>query len=640
MTVRTRILLSLGVLGALAGVAAAQPVDFSLKVSPTTGTLHDDFIVTVQLSVRGVNGPDRYWPPDFGDFVVTDQRTQQSTQWSFDPARGQEIRSVEVRRYRVKPQRAGRLKIGAARIRLDGKDYTTQDVWVQVAAGSQGVAPGVGGMGGATPGGSAGGPVPGGPVPGGPVPGGPMPGGVTPPGFVPPAPDTTESTFLHAVVDRSKVVVGEQVTVTWLLYTRSDILKFEPKPAKLDGFWVETLYEPRSYFSYQEATVGGRQYAVATVAKKALFPTKSGTLTIPPYEASVATMYTSFGAPLELVSNPIRIEVEPLPGGAPAGFDPAYVGAFTVEATVDRPQVAAGESLTLALVVRGAGAIRRTPVPALEIDGIQVHPPRDFEERVDTAGDVVRGERRYLYLLTPQKTGRLEIPPIEIPYYDPGRRRYETARTDPIALTVTGDFSQLGGGGQAGLENVIGKDIRPLREAPSLTARVAAGLHETRVFPILLGVPPLAFLLVVVVDKLRERLRRETPRARLRRARGRARKRLRVAELHIRGGRAGKFFGEIARVLNEHIEEKVGEPVSAMTRDQLREFLVRHNFPADTIEALVRELENCDFARFAPSASGPGEMRAAMRRARALLQAIEKVRTPPRRSAPGEEAAA
>jgi len=70
----------------------------------------------------------------------------------------------------------------------------------------------------------------------------------------------------------------------------------------------------------------------------------------------------------------------------------------------------------------------------------------------------------------------------------------------------------------------------------------------------------------------------------------------------------------------------VGEPVSAMTRERLREYLTMRGFPEETVDALARELENCDFARFAPSASGPGEMRAALRRVRALLGAIERVR--------------
>src|SRR5262249_22741514 len=149
---------------------------------------------------------------------------------------------------------------------------------------------------------------------------------------------------------------------------------------------------------------------------------------------------------------------------------------------------------------------------------------------------------------------------------------------------------------------------------------------QSRTFLVALGLPMALWVLILVGDRVRERLRRQTPRARLRRARGRARKRLRLAEVHIRGGRAGKFFGEVSRVLQEHIEERVGEPVAALTRDQLRDLLTRPGSPEETVDALVRELENSDFARFAPSASGPGEMRAALRRVRALLGAIERVR--------------
>src|SRR5262249_20879007 len=147
------------------------------------------------------------------------------------------------------------------------------------------------------------------------------------------------------------------------LYTRSDVLKFEPKAPRLDGFWVETLFEPQSYFTYHEEVVGGREYSVATIAKRALFPTKPGKLVIPRYEAEVSTLYTSFAAPLNLQSPEIAIEVQPLPPGAPPGFDPAYVGNFSVEASVDRDAVPAGESLKLALKVTGAGAVRRQRIP-------------------------------------------------------------------------------------------------------------------------------------------------------------------------------------------------------------------------------------------------------------------------------------
>jgi hypothetical protein len=99
-----------------------------------------------------------------------------------------------------------------------------------------------------------------------------------------------------------------------------------------------------------------------------------------------------------------------------------------------------------------------------------------------------------------------------------------------------------------------------------------------------------------------------------------------VAEIHIRGNRPAKFFGELARVLYDHIEERTGQSVLSMTRDELRGFLKDRGFQPDTIQEIDQTLETFDFARFAPSAAGPGEMRAQMRKLRDLLRTIEKTR--------------
>jgi hypothetical protein len=595
----------------LPALAAAQEVEFTLKATPLVGNQDEVFTVVVQQVVHGVDAPDRYYPPELRDFTIVDQQSQQSTQWVLDPRHGQQIMNVVTRWYRLKAQRTGKLRVGEAKILFGGQEKTTKPVVIEVLPpGKQaptGVDPNAPGAAAQPQGNSNANVAP----------------GFTPPDLANPAP-----TFIHAVADRTKVFAGEQVTVSWLLYTRSDVLKFEPKPPRLDGFWAETLFEPQNYFTYHEESVGGRDYSVAVIAKRALFPTKAGKVTIPRYEAEVSTLYTSFAAPLHLASPEITIDVEPLPAGAPPGFDPAYVGNFSLEASVDRDAVAAGESLTLALKVSGAGAIRRAAVPPLVLDGFDVTPRKDFGQRVDTSGDILRGERRYTYLLTPLRAGKVAIPSITIPFFDPGAAKYDLAKTDPIPVMVIGDPAALrkGPSGQSAGENVIGREIRPLREDPAISSRMVARFYHSRLFLGALALPMVAWLLVVLVDWLRERLRRETPRARLRRARGRARRRLRVAELHIRGNRAGKFFGELARVLQEHIEERVGEPVAALTREKLRELLQTRGFPDDTVDALVHELENCDFARFAPSASGPGEMRSALRRVRALLGAIERVR--------------
>jgi BatD DUF11 like domain len=597
-----RAIVILAFLLAPATALAAPPVEFTLQVTPSTGTVDDEFIATVQIAIKGVNGAERFWEPDWGDFMVTDKREQQSTQWSYDPQAGQEIRSVEVRRFLLKARRAGKLRIGEAKLKVDGVEYKTKPLVVQVNPGGGGT--------------SAAAPDPNNPN------AAPSPSSGN---YPPPDSSIVAPTFIHVVADRTKVRVGEQITVTWLLYTRSEVLKYEPKPPRFDDLWVETLYEPQNYLNYSEEVVGQRTYAVAVLAKRAIFPTKAGKLAIPAFRADVATMATPFGSPLRLSSKEVPIEVEALPPGAPAGFDPGLVGQFQIEAGIDRDNVPAGESVELSLTLRGEGAIRRTKIPSISVDGFDVYPPRDFQEHVDTSGDKVRGERRFSYVLTPNKGGTLPLGPIQIPYFNTATGRYDVARSDLMKVKVVGDPAQLAGAGSS-RENVISRDIRPPHELGAASSRFWSDLHRSRLFWVGLATPGFAFLGVILVDFLRQRMRRETPRARLRRARGRARKRQKLAEVHIRGNRPAKFFGEIAHMLNEHVEERVGEPIAALTRDQLRQLLSERGFPAEVINQLVTELEACDMARFAPTAAGPGEMRAALRRAQDLLRAIEKVR--------------
>jgi hypothetical protein len=564
--------------------------------------------------VPGVAGTERYWHPDFGVFEVGATQIKQGTSTMLDPVRGQQIRTTILRRYELRPTRGGRLRIRPAKIRLGGKEYETESVLIQVGPAS----------GLATPDPGAG---------PGPAPDPTAAGSVGVPGFVPPDPDLRdEEMFIHVVADKKEVYVGEQVTMTWLIYTRSEILKFEPKPPSLTGLWPEILYEPDAYFTYHETTVGNAPFVVAIVSKRALFPTQAGRLEVKPFRAKVASLSSSPGASLNLVSRPLTIRVKPLPSGAPPGFDPTYVGSFAVESSVDRNQIEASESLTLVVKVSGEGAIRRTEAPKLTFPGFSFRVPRDTQDSVDVSTGLVRGERVYRYWTTPEQGGQLTIPPIELPYFDPQSGSYKVASSRPIPILVRGDPGKLARPAEGdGRENVIPRDIRLIHEGAEISSRALPQLYRSRWFWGLAILPPLAFALVLAVDRLRQQLKKETPRSRLRRARGRARKRFRVAEIHLRGNRPAKFFGELARVLYDHIEERLGQPVQSMTRDELRRFLAEKGFEPVTVGLIDHSLEGFDFARFAPTAAGPGEMRAQLRQLKDLLRRIEKTRLAGRR---------
>jgi hypothetical protein len=219
------------------------------------------------------------------------------------------------------------------------------------------------------------------------------------------------------------------------------------------------------------------------------------------------------------------------------------------------------------------------------------------------------------------------MPAVELPYFDPAAGAYAVTRSRPIPVLVRGDPRTLGlTDGSQGHENVVPRDIRLIHQTSGLSSRVLPGLYGSRWFWPLAAVPAFIFGLVLLVDRLRQRLKKETPRSRLRRARGRARSRFRVAEIHIRGNRPAKMFGELARILYDYLEERTGQSVLSMTRTELSTFLGGKGFEPGLVGDIGESLDAFDQARFAPTEIGPGEMRAEVRKLRELLKRIERTR--------------
>jgi len=584
-------------------IAHADGVKFEARLAMENVTLDQEIELTVTLERDGSQVFESYRAPQPpADLDLIHSGTSQQMQMSFVNGR-QSMRMVEEHQYLFKARKKGSFTIGSASVKVAGQTLTTRPVTVHVA------------------------PVPKNAISTAPPPGAPVTQGVQPP------PDTlqgTEDLYIDARLDKPKVYVGEQVTASWRLYTRSDILNYrslaEPKH---EDFWSEDLFVGRGPTAWDRQIVKGTQYAVALLLKKALFPLKAGKLSITPLETEATTLQSAFYANASATrrSTPLTVEVMPLPAdGRPAGFDPVNVGQYDLLGAIDRTSVKAGEALTFRVTVKGIGNVRNVKLPRLDkLDGFKAYEPT-AKETLDK-GDLVRGEKTYTYLLMPTRGGALTLPAIELAYFDPTVGRYAIARTQPISITVEGDPGKVDTTASApSQDNVLGPQIRPIRSGDRLRTHLGESLWRGRFWWIVLATPPGLWLLTLVGDAIRRRLSRETAGSKRRRARRSARRRLRVAEYHIKAQRPSAFFGECARVIYEHLEYRLGHKVEALTLGELRPHLLQSGFSKETTEACVRELENCDFARFAPSASGPGEMRAALRRVRNLLGWIERAR--------------
>lgn len=131
---------------------------------------------------------------------------------------------------------------------------------------------------------------------------------------------------------------------------------------------------------------------------------------------------------------PVRLEVEPTPAeGRPEGFE-GVVGPLGAQRSVTPRSVALGESVHVAVMVRGEGNLWDLSAPYAPAD----FPDAElFAER--PALHVLRGvrlslRRHFVYDVVPLHAGPLRIPELRLPYYDPAESRYRVA-TSP-ALTV------------------------------------------------------------------------------------------------------------------------------------------------------------------------------------------------------------
>ena len=120
------------------------------------------------------------------------------------------------------------------------------------------------------------------------------------------------------------------------------------------------------------------------------------------------------------------------------GRPPTFIGAagseFSIETTLDTQECQAGDPVTLTVEITGDGAANR--IRSLRPESLR---PLEADFRVHTEPSrtqSISGGRRFEYLIRPRHDGTLEIPALEIAYFDLTSRQYKTVASDPLPIRV------------------------------------------------------------------------------------------------------------------------------------------------------------------------------------------------------------
>ncbi|HZW38981.1 MAG TPA: BatD family protein [Ignavibacteriaceae bacterium] len=453
--------------------------------------------------------------------------------------------------------------------------------------------------------------------------------------------DVSDDIFMRATVDKNTVYNGEQVTLTYKLYSR---LRFAANMSisKLpfyQGFWTEEIETPQR-IQFNTEVYNGKQYMVGTLKKAALFPNQSGKLKLLPFEITVPVEVRkkrqnrsndpferffddSFFGMTETVeqkirSNEITINVLPLPDkNVPASFKGA-VGEFTLKSTLDKKQPLTNEPLILKLEIAGQGNIKLIETPELHLStGIDQYDPKESEDIVK--GEYIAGTKIIEYYLVPRTIGEKTIPSIEFSYFDPSQKKYVTLSSPEYPINVQK-------GNKEYVDNnteELGNDIKGIKDGETALKLRGSYIFNNPAYWLSGVLPALALAFFVIKKRKYEKFRADIVRFKYTQAEKIARKKLKNAEILMKNNDPEGFYTEISQALYGYLEDKFHINQAEFTLEKALN-LLEENKIADSIRNEVKDsIEKCEFIRFAPHNNGISEMNNMYNRFTHIIISIE-----------------
>ena len=428
----------------------------------------------------------------------------------------------------------------------------------------------------------------------------------------------SKSLFARASVSKSNPYQGEQVIVTYKIYTQVPLSQYAiDKLPGNRGFWAEDLSEGGQIKQYEE-TVGDRRYQVAEIRRGALFAQESGNLTIEPLDLNVLAMVQRqrrrtgtildlfddpFFSAREAVERPLRtnriqVKVKPLPA-APDGFSGA-VGRFDVQGGLSLDRVKANEAVSYRITVSGSGNLMLINAPTPDFPNVfEVYDPQ-IDDNIKKGDNGISGSRTFEWVLIPRTQGKYTIPSMDFVFFDPSTGRYVTKTIAPQTIEVEkGDARNIAHTGSKDDVRLLNSDINYLRPTGRLQP-LRAEDHAGPLFWIVAALIVLAIAATILLVRRRQAAEQDVAGMRMKRAVRLARKRLKRAEAHLHDADSNAFYEEIYRAIWGCLSDKYNIPLSTLSRDTVTQCLVDKQVPAEQQERIMKVLQEVDLARFAP----------------------------------------
>src|SRR5437899_6266210 len=298
--------------------------------------------------------------------------------------------------------------------------------------------------------------------------------------------------FAELIVPKKVAYVGEIVPVQIRMGFDPRVRPrlIEPPEITGQGFTAQKLQQS----GQGSETINGRPYDVVTyktaiaaarAGKFEIGPVKAKAQVIVPRRRSAPRSRSPFGFDLddpfsdpffsnpfaqmgerrevEIKSEPVALEIKPLPPNTPPSFSGA-IGNFVMTTDAQPKSVQVGDPITITSAISGRGNFDRVNAPVVEDErGWHKYPPSSKFKQDDEVG--ISGTKTFETVLSPNEK-KQTLPVLALSYFDPAKEQYMTLRSEPIAITVQG--------GAAATQNVTGS------QPPSPSPAIAIAPQRTQ----------------------------------------------------------------------------------------------------------------------------------------------------------------
>jgi hypothetical protein len=520
--------------------------------------------ITVSGDFRNVNRPDL---PDFPGFQLLNKTPSISQQFSNINGK---VTSSYAYSYYLMPKGEGDYRIPAVKVKVDGKTYQTDPISIHVEDRSKASNRSRG--------------------------------------------KAAPKIFIRLQISDKHPVIGQQLIANVVLYFRRgvQVSSYMPEPGwKAAGFWKESLNNQNNP-SVHETVINGVRFHKARLMQFALFPTRSGSLSISPYHVQVSIRPVQrmndpfnnfFGGfndskqRVKLKTNPVKISVDSLPEADTSRFSGA-VGSFTITRKLNKTKARVGQTLNLKTTFRGSGNIPLITNPVYQFpSGLEIYQPQE-NARIDRDNHRISGSKTFSDVIVVRTPGNFTIPEKKISYYDPNKHKFITETLPAQKVTVMG----------SAVSDLSDKQSSPLSLKPITGLAIwvepkAKVLYRYWWLWLGIALPALVLSLAYWQRTYRDKMTTDRLFARSQGAGQKARRQFDQALEYANNGQTKEAYHTLQKVLMGFISDRLSLAEAGLSIEDYIKALRGHNVNEDLVKNIRMLLIKCDTINYAPDSS-------------------------------------